>query len=100
MDNFSGKPLKVSMLCKIEIEGNGTNQTKGKRNDKVVGMKVRCQVIKNRMGTPLRTKADFEIYFDRGIDNYGSWLGVMKENKLVKQLELGTLTLILKQVKN
>jgi recombination protein RecA len=52
--------------------------------DKVVGMKVRCQVIKNRMGPPLRA-ADFEIYFDRGIDNYGSWLRVMKDNKLVKQ---------------
>ena len=36
------------------------------------------------MGPPLRA-ADFEIYFDRGIDNYGSWLGVMKENKLLKQ---------------
>ena len=41
-------------------------------------------VVKNRMGPPLRA-ADFEIYFDRGIDNYGSWLKVMKENKLVKQ---------------
>ena len=36
------------------------------------------------MGPPLRS-ADFEIYFDRGIDNYGSWLSVMKENKLLKQ---------------
>jgi hypothetical protein len=36
------------------------------------------------MGPPLRS-TDFEIYFDRGIDNYGSWLEVMKENKLVKQ---------------
>jgi hypothetical protein len=23
--------------------------------------------------------------FDRGIDNYGSWLTIMKDNKLVKQ---------------
>ena len=36
------------------------------------------------MGPPLRS-TDFEIYFDRGIDNYGSWLSVMKENKIVKQ---------------
>jgi hypothetical protein len=36
------------------------------------------------MGPPLRS-ADFEIFFDRGIDNYGSWLGVMKENSLLKQ---------------
>jgi recombination protein RecA len=52
--------------------------------DRTVGMKVRCQVVKNRMGPPLRA-ADFEIFFDRGIDNYGSWLKVMKENNLVKQ---------------
>ena len=38
---------------------------------------------------PLLRGADFEIYFERGIDNYGSWLGVMKENKLLKQLVLG-----------
>ena len=53
-------------------------------NDRIVGMKVRCQVVKNRMGPPLRS-TDFEIYFDRGIDNYGSWLKVMKDENLVKQ---------------
>jgi len=36
------------------------------------------------MGPPLR-HADFNIMFDRGVDNYGSWLTVMKDNKLVKQ---------------
>jgi hypothetical protein len=36
------------------------------------------------MGPPLRC-ADFDIFFDRGIDNYGSWLVVMKDNKIVKQ---------------
>jgi recombination protein RecA len=45
---------------------------------------VRAQVIKNRMGPPLRA-ADFDILFDRGIDNYGSWLTVLKDNNLVKQ---------------
>jgi hypothetical protein len=29
--------------------------------------------------------ADFDIFFDRGIDNFGGWLKVMKDNKLVKQ---------------
>ena len=28
--------------------------------------------------------ADYDMYFDRGIDNYGGWLNVMKEHKLVK----------------
>ena len=36
------------------------------------------------MGPPKRTM-DMEIFFDRGVDNYGSWLKVMKEHKIVKQ---------------
>jgi hypothetical protein len=36
------------------------------------------------MGPPLR-HADFDIFFDRGIDNYGGWLAVMKDAKLLKQ---------------
>ena len=63
----------------------GTIKVKDKGGkDRVVGIKVRAQVIKNRMGPPLRA-ADFDIFFDRGIDNYGSWLGVLKDNSLVKQ---------------
>jgi hypothetical protein len=36
------------------------------------------------MGPPLR-HADFDIFFDRGIDNYGGWLAVMKDAKILKQ---------------
>tara|TARA_A100001391_G_C4991722_1_gene258311 strand:- start:528 stop:923 length:396 start_codon:yes stop_codon:yes gene_type:complete len=52
--------------------------------DQVVGIKTRAQVIKNRMGPPLRS-VDYDIYFDSGIDNYGSWLQMMKTYKLVTQ---------------
>jgi len=62
----------------------GKIKAKVRGQDKIIGIKVRCQVIKNRIGPPLRS-ADFDIYFDRGIDNYGSWLGVMKEYDMVKQ---------------
>ena len=47
-------------------------------------MKMRAQVIKNRLGPPMR-HADFELYFETGIDDDGSWLKVMKEHNLVKQ---------------
>jgi len=50
----------------------------------VIGVKVKANVVKNRLGPPHRT-AEFEIYFNRGIDDAGSWLKVMKENKLIKQ---------------
>ena len=36
------------------------------------------------MGPPLRS-IDYDIYFDSGIDNYGGWLNVMKDFKLVSQ---------------
>lgn len=50
----------------------------------VIGVTVKANVIKNRLGPPHRS-AEFKIYFNRGIDDIGSWLDVMKENKLVKQ---------------
>jgi len=52
--------------------------------DQVVGIKTRAQVIKNRMGPPLRS-VDYDIYFDSGIDQYGSWLDMMKTYKIVNQ---------------
>lgn len=74
-----GKALQFHSSVRLRLKNMG----RIKQGDKIVGMKVRCQVIKNRMGPPLRS-ADFEIYFDRGIDDYGSWLKVMKDNKIVK----------------
>ena len=79
-----GKALAFHASVRLRLKNMGQIKAKVGVQEKIIGMKVRCQVIKNRMGPPLRA-ADFEIYFDRGIDNYGSWLGVMKENNLIKQ---------------
>jgi recombination protein RecA len=79
-----GKALAFHASVRLRLKGAGQIKMKVGGQDKIVGMKVRCQVVKNRMGPPLRS-TDFEIYFDRGIDNYGSWLKVMKDNKIVKQ---------------
>jgi recombination protein RecA len=75
-----GKALAFHASVRVRLKNMGQL----KAGDRIVGIKVRCQVIKNRMGPPLR-HADFDIFFDRGIDNYGGWLSVMKEAKLVKQ---------------
>ena len=79
-----GKALAFHASVRLRLKNMGQIKQKVNGKDKTIGMKVRCQVVKNRMGPPLRS-ADFEIFFDRGIDNYGSWLGVMKDNKMVKQ---------------
>jgi recombination protein RecA len=75
-----GKALAFHASVRLRLKSMGQL----KIGDRIVGIKVRAQVVKNRLGPPLR-HADFSIFFDRGIDNYGSWLGVMKDNKLVKQ---------------
>jgi len=79
-----GKALAFHASVRLRLKGTGQIKMKVGGNDKIVGMKVRAQVVKNRMGPPLRS-TDFEIFFDRGIDNYGSWLKVMKDEKVVKQ---------------
>ena len=75
-----GKALAFHASVRLRLKNMGQL----KAGDRIVGIKVRCQVIKNRMGPPLR-HADFDIFFDRGIDNFGGWISVMKDQKLVKQ---------------
>jgi recombination protein RecA len=75
-----GKALAFHASVRLRLKSMGQLKV----GDKIVGIKVRAQVIKNRLGPPLR-HADFNILFDRGIDNFNSWISVMKDNKIVKQ---------------
>ena len=75
-----GKALPFHASTRIRLKNMGQIKDSGKN---VLGMKCRAQIVKNRLGPPLR-HADYDMYFDRGIDNYGGWLTVMKEHKLVK----------------
>lgn len=77
-----GKALGFHASCRLRMKQMGKLNSKVGGVDQTVGIKTRVQVIKNRMGPPLRA-VDFEIYFDRGIDRYGSWLNTMKTYKLV-----------------
>jgi hypothetical protein len=79
-----GKALAFHASVRIRLKNMGMIKIKTSGPDKVLGIKVRAQIVKNRMGPPLRA-ADFDIFFDRGIDNYGSWLQVMKDSDLIKQ---------------
>ena len=75
-----GKALQFHASCRLRLKAMGQIKV----GDKVVGIKTQAIVVKNRMGPPLR-KAEFEIYFDSGIDDLGGWLTVMKQHKLVAQ---------------
>jgi recombination protein RecA len=79
-----GKAIAFHSSCRLRLKQMGQLKSKVGGVDQVVGIKTRAQVIKNRMGPPLRS-VDYDIYFDSGIDNYGSWLQMMKNYKLVSQ---------------
>ena len=50
--------------------------------DQVIGIKCRAQVVKNRVGPPLRL-INYDMYFDSGIDDFGGWLTTLKDYKIV-----------------
>jgi len=75
-----GKALPFHSSVRLRLKSIGQIKVK----DSVVGIKTRVTVVKNRMGPPLRS-IDYDIYFESGIDNYGGWLSVMKDYKMVSQ---------------
>jgi recombination protein RecA len=74
-----GKALAFHASLRIRLKAIGRITTAAKA---VIGIKTKATVIKNRMGPPMRS-VDFDIYFDRGIDNYGNWLENLQDAKIV-----------------
>jgi recombination protein RecA len=68
--------------CSVRVRLNNTGKLK--KGEEIIGNECKAVVVKNRMGPPQR-QANFDIYFDSGIADYGSWIKVLKENNLVKQ---------------
>tara|TARA_B100000073_G_scaffold287625_1_gene249523 strand:- start:5027 stop:6127 length:1101 start_codon:yes stop_codon:yes gene_type:complete len=75
-----GLALPFHSSTRIRLKNMG--QIKDKEQN-IIGVKCRAQVIKNRIGPPMRS-ADYDMYFDRGIDDVGGWLQVLKELKVAK----------------
>jgi len=75
-----GKALPFHASTRIRLKNKG--QIKDSKKN-VIGMTILAQVVKNRLGPPLR-KAEFPLYFESGVDDDGSWLQVMKDHNLVK----------------
>ena len=75
-----GKALPFHSSTRVRFKNIGQIKD-GSKN--TIGIKIKGQVIKNRLGPPMRT-AEFPLYFDTGIADFDSWLTVMKEHKLLK----------------
>jgi recombination protein RecA len=70
----------IPYTASVRLRFKKMGQIKGKINgiDTTVGERIQVQIIKNRVGPP-RRKITFDVRYDSGIDNYGSWLTCLKE---------------------
>jgi recombination protein RecA len=76
-----GKAIGFHASTRIRL--SQTSKIKDKDGN-IIGTSVKANVIKNRLGPPYR-EAEFDVYFNRGMDDYPSWLKVMKEYSILKQ---------------
>jgi recombination protein RecA len=79
-----GKGIPFHASVRIRLSSIGAIKAKVNGQDTIVGSRVKAKLVKNRCGPPLR-EAEYAVYFDSGIDDYGSWLETMKDYNLVKQ---------------
>lgn len=73
-----GKAIAFHSSTRVRLNLTGKIKKKGDSGDIIIGVNVKAQVIKNRLGPPMRT-AEFDIYFDRGIDDESSWFKFLKD---------------------
>ena len=73
-----GKALGFHASVRLRLKSTGQIRI----GDKTVGIKTKATVIKNRMGPPMRS-VEFDIFFDRGIDNFSNWLDILLEEKII-----------------
>jgi recombination protein RecA len=75
-----GKAIGFHASTRLRLEKIGMIKTEDKE---VIGVNVRAKVVKNRLGPPHRV-VDFDVYFDRGIDDTTSMLKYLKAEEIVK----------------
>lgn len=79
-----GKAIPFHSSVRLRLKAIGQITTAKDGVKQIVGVTTRAQVVKNRIGPPQRV-VDYDIYYASGIDDYGSWLSVLKQYKYVTQ---------------
>lgn len=77
-----GKAVAFHSTVRVRLSLAGTIQRKTSDAKETIGVKVNTKVVKNRVGPPYRT-AEFDIYFDRGIDDKTSWLKFLRDKDII-----------------
>jgi recombination protein RecA len=76
-----GRALPYAASVRIDLRRR--EDIKNKEGDSV-GIRVKAKVIKNKMAAPLKV-AEFDIYYGKGVDQYGSILDLGFDNGVFNQ---------------
>ena len=78
--------VAIPFTASTRLRFSKLGQIKGKINEieTAIGERIQVQIVKNRLGPP-RRKIVFDVFYDGGIDNYGSWLQCLKDTGVVSQ---------------
>lgn len=76
-----GKALQYASSVRIDLRKK--EDIKNKDGDSI-GIKVKAKVIKNKMAPPMKM-AEFDIYYGKGVDQYGSILDLGLQSGLFTQ---------------
>lgn len=79
-----GHAIKFHSTIRIQLKKTGSIKAKVNGVEQIIGISTQAKVTKSKIGPPLRV-AKFDIYFDSGINNIGSWLATMADYDLVDQ---------------
>jgi recombination protein RecA len=72
-----GKSIGFHSSVRVRLNKGNKIKVISKGGKVVVGLEAKAKITKNRLGPPER-ECTFNILFDRGIDDYGSWMSTMK----------------------
>ncbi|MEZ6135115.1 MAG: recombinase RecA [Pirellulaceae bacterium] len=75
-----GRALKFYCSCRIDVRRVGSL----KDGEEVVGQRVRCKIVKNKVAPPFRV-AEFDMMHNAGISYEGDLLDVGTEHKVISR---------------
>jgi len=91
-----GKALGYHASVRIRLKSVGQIRDAKKET---IGIQTQAKIMKNRLGPPYR-KAQFNLFFDRGIDDVSSWIDFMSERGLLKNAKASVVSADLKRKKS
>ena len=78
-----GGPQAIPHFASVIIKLDKAGKIKGTYNgfERIVGRTTRATIEKNRMGPP-EVQVKFDVLYQSGVDNYGSWEDYIKKFKI------------------